>query len=277
MYHRSGALARSLANPKARSEAADTFVWHRRRASAGVDFQELRARAESIGAGVRLTLVICAAGWLYVAATWDRPDRQLIASLFGLGRDRGAAVRADPARARRAQPLARAVLPAVEHDPDRAHGRGRGRRRRVDEPAGAAVLHPGGLRGAVVPARLGGHDRGARLRRLRGGRGRRGAPGPRVRRLLRALPRMHRRAVRLARPQPGPPPRGARARVARGSPDRVPQPPRLRGALRRRAEPRGAQRPPGRADHARPRPLQGGQRHARPRAPATRCCAGPWR
>jgi diguanylate cyclase (GGDEF)-like protein len=50
-----------------------------------VDFQELRARAESIGAGVRLTLVICAAGWLYVAATWDRPDRQLIASLFGLG------------------------------------------------------------------------------------------------------------------------------------------------------------------------------------------------
>src|SRR5687768_10630902 len=54
-------------------------------APAGVDFQELRARAESIGAGVRLTLVICAAGWLYVAATWDRPDRQLIASLFGLG------------------------------------------------------------------------------------------------------------------------------------------------------------------------------------------------
>src|SRR5688572_3677350 len=54
-------------------------------APTGVDFQELRARAESIGAGVRLTLVICAAGWLYVAATWDRPDRQLIASLFGLG------------------------------------------------------------------------------------------------------------------------------------------------------------------------------------------------
>jgi diguanylate cyclase (GGDEF)-like protein len=54
-------------------------------AGTGVDFQELRARAESIGAGVRLTLVICAAGWLYVAATWDRPDRQLIASLFGIG------------------------------------------------------------------------------------------------------------------------------------------------------------------------------------------------
>ena len=55
------------------------------RESSHVDFQELRARAESIGAGVRLTLVICAAGWLYVVATWDRPDRQLIASLFGIG------------------------------------------------------------------------------------------------------------------------------------------------------------------------------------------------
>jgi diguanylate cyclase (GGDEF)-like protein len=55
-----------------------------REASIDVDFQELRARAESIDAGVRLTLVICAAGWLYVAATWDRPDRHLIASLFGL-------------------------------------------------------------------------------------------------------------------------------------------------------------------------------------------------
>ena len=55
------------------------------RESAGVDFSELRARAESIGAGVRLTLAICTAGWLYVAATWDRPDRQMIASLFGLG------------------------------------------------------------------------------------------------------------------------------------------------------------------------------------------------
>ena len=52
--------------------------------SPGIDFSELRARAESIGAGVRLTLVICAAGWLYVAATWDRADRHLIASLFGI-------------------------------------------------------------------------------------------------------------------------------------------------------------------------------------------------
>jgi diguanylate cyclase (GGDEF)-like protein len=50
-----------------------------------VDFSEIRYRIESIGAGVRLTLAICVAGWLYCAATWDMPDRQLIASLFGLG------------------------------------------------------------------------------------------------------------------------------------------------------------------------------------------------
>ena len=29
------------------------------------DFSEVRARAESIGAGVRLTLATCIAGWLY--------------------------------------------------------------------------------------------------------------------------------------------------------------------------------------------------------------------
>ena len=48
------------------------------------DFSEVRARTESIGAGVRLMLAICAAGWLYVAATWDQPNRNLIASLFGV-------------------------------------------------------------------------------------------------------------------------------------------------------------------------------------------------
>ena len=42
----------------------------------GVDFSEVRARTESIGAGVRLTLAMCAAGWLYVAATWDQPGPQ---------------------------------------------------------------------------------------------------------------------------------------------------------------------------------------------------------
>jgi diguanylate cyclase (GGDEF)-like protein len=50
-----------------------------------IDFSEVRSRAESIGAGVRLTLALCAAGWLYVASTWDQPNRNLIASLFGIG------------------------------------------------------------------------------------------------------------------------------------------------------------------------------------------------
>jgi diguanylate cyclase (GGDEF)-like protein len=57
----------------------------RERDPARVDFSEVRARTESIGAGVRLTLAICAAGWLYVAATWGQPSRNLIASLFGVG------------------------------------------------------------------------------------------------------------------------------------------------------------------------------------------------
>jgi diguanylate cyclase (GGDEF)-like protein len=48
------------------------------------DFSEVRARTESIGAGVRLMLAICTAGWLYVAATWEQPSRNLIASLFGI-------------------------------------------------------------------------------------------------------------------------------------------------------------------------------------------------
>jgi diguanylate cyclase (GGDEF)-like protein len=50
-----------------------------------VDFSEVRSRAESIGVGVRLTLATCAAGWLYAAATWDQPSRNLIASLLGIG------------------------------------------------------------------------------------------------------------------------------------------------------------------------------------------------
>jgi diguanylate cyclase (GGDEF)-like protein len=53
--------------------------------SSWLDFSEVRARAESIGAGVRLTLASCCAGWLYVAATWEQPNRKLIASLFGIG------------------------------------------------------------------------------------------------------------------------------------------------------------------------------------------------
>src|SRR5688500_12665460 len=48
-----------------------------------VDFSEIRYRIESIGVAVRLNLVVCAGGFLYCAATWDQPNRQTIASLFG--------------------------------------------------------------------------------------------------------------------------------------------------------------------------------------------------
>jgi diguanylate cyclase (GGDEF)-like protein len=48
-----------------------------------VDFAEIRFRIESIGVAVRLNLVICAGGWVYVVATWSQANRQTIASMFG--------------------------------------------------------------------------------------------------------------------------------------------------------------------------------------------------
>jgi diguanylate cyclase (GGDEF)-like protein len=50
-----------------------------------IDYDEIRFRAESIEAGIKLALVICAAGLAYVAATWDQPNRELIGILFGIG------------------------------------------------------------------------------------------------------------------------------------------------------------------------------------------------
>jgi diguanylate cyclase (GGDEF)-like protein len=49
------------------------------------DFSEVRFRTESIEAGIKLWLVVCAGGWGYVAATTAQPNRGLIASLFGIG------------------------------------------------------------------------------------------------------------------------------------------------------------------------------------------------
>jgi diguanylate cyclase (GGDEF)-like protein len=49
------------------------------------DFSEIRFRTESIETGIKLSLVVCAGGWGYVAATMGQPNRGLIASLFGLG------------------------------------------------------------------------------------------------------------------------------------------------------------------------------------------------
>jgi diguanylate cyclase (GGDEF)-like protein len=49
------------------------------------DRSEIRFRVESIDIGVRLTLLLCAAGILYALYTWDaRPGRQLIVSLLGV-------------------------------------------------------------------------------------------------------------------------------------------------------------------------------------------------
>ena len=68
--------------------------------------------------------------------------------------------------------------------------------------------------------------------------------------------------VRLAGAQPRPPAPRARARVARRPADRVPEPPRLRGALRRRAQPRRAHRRDAVGRPPRPRRLQARQRRA---------------
>src|SRR5437868_13902468 len=49
------------------------------------DRSEIRFRVESIDIGVRLTLLMCAAGILYAVYTWnDRSGRQLIVSLLGI-------------------------------------------------------------------------------------------------------------------------------------------------------------------------------------------------
>src|SRR3954447_21811750 len=49
------------------------------------DRSEIRFRAESIDIGIRLTLLMCAAGILYSLGTWDdRGGRQLIVSLLGI-------------------------------------------------------------------------------------------------------------------------------------------------------------------------------------------------
>src|SRR3954447_10080701 len=49
------------------------------------DRSEIRFRVESIDIGIRLTLLMCAAGMLYALYTWDdRGGRQLILSLLGV-------------------------------------------------------------------------------------------------------------------------------------------------------------------------------------------------
>jgi diguanylate cyclase (GGDEF)-like protein len=52
--------------------------------SASIDLSEARARALSIGAGVRLALATSVFGWIYAAATWSDPDRRPLMTVFGL-------------------------------------------------------------------------------------------------------------------------------------------------------------------------------------------------
>ncbi len=57
-----------------------------RRADRGIaDLSSLRVREATIAAGVWLSYVLCAAGALYVALTWDRPHRLVIAGLCAAG------------------------------------------------------------------------------------------------------------------------------------------------------------------------------------------------
>ena len=114
--------------------------------------------------------------------------------------------------------MARTVLPAVEHDPDRVHHRGIVAADGGSNKALALLFFIPVVFAALSYPLASGRNRGPGLRCLRGGGSRGRTAGSRVRRLLRALPRLHGSPVRLARPEPGPPPRGARARVARRPP-----------------------------------------------------------
>jgi diguanylate cyclase (GGDEF)-like protein len=62
-----------------------------------VDVSESHLQRGMVKAGVWLTFAVCATGALYVAATWEQPNRPLILGLFGLGLLGGVAVAALPA------------------------------------------------------------------------------------------------------------------------------------------------------------------------------------
>ena len=50
-----------------------------------VEYSDQDLRHEMVKAGVWLTYACCAAGFAYVAATWDGPNREVIALMFGAG------------------------------------------------------------------------------------------------------------------------------------------------------------------------------------------------
>ena len=126
-----------------------------------VDQSALRMREATFVAGVWLTYVVCGSSAVYIACTWSRPHRILIALLFGAGLLGGAIVSMLPrqrivrSRFREAFFLGWSILDLLLISLADA------RRRRHGQPAGADLLLPGRVRRAVLPARLGGDRRRA--------------------------------------------------------------------------------------------------------------------
>ena len=208
----------------------------------------LRMRVATFAAGVWLTYVVCATSAVYVALTWGRPHRGSLLALFGARRAGRRDRRAAAARADRPQPLPRGLLLRLEPArprPDRGRHAGRRRHR---QPARADLLHARSS-SPRCPTRSTSVRRRGRPRaspptwrsRDHGRRRQLELPGA-----VRGDAVLHRRDERLAGAQPRPPARGADGGLARRPADRLPEPPRLRGAGGRRDR-RGGPRAPARA------------------------------
>ena len=68
-----------------------------------------------VKAGVFLTYTASAAGLAYVAATWDEPNRGLIAAMFVGGILSAAVIQLLPVAAAAPRPFRRRLLPHLEH------------------------------------------------------------------------------------------------------------------------------------------------------------------
>ena len=131
-----------------------------------VDQSAVGMRVATVSAGIWLTYVVCGTGAVYVALTWQRPHRGVMLAVFGMGLLGGLFVSRLP-RERIVRSSYREVfflswslldlvLIAV----------GTCRRRRHAQSRRADLLHPGGVRGDVLPARLGRRRRRAERRGL---------------------------------------------------------------------------------------------------------------
>jgi diguanylate cyclase (GGDEF)-like protein len=65
--------------------APDNWLMNRGEDRGIVDLSALRMREATIAAGVWLTYAVCGTGALYIALTWQRPHRNLLALLLGAG------------------------------------------------------------------------------------------------------------------------------------------------------------------------------------------------